>query len=136
MSSDRSFGTDSETFTVDDLPRVRGLVARAGRRVGLASPQADDLVAAVNEVAINAVLYAGGKGSITVAQTPEGVAVEISDEGPGLPPDMSAGEPPAPNATGGRGLWLARYWCRRLTLCSSHRGLTVRMFMPIGIAAA
>jgi anti-sigma regulatory factor (Ser/Thr protein kinase) len=135
MGYDRSYGSENECFTVDDLQRLRALVERAGTRAGLSEPNAEDLVTAVNEVAVNAVLYAGGGGWITIAQSPEGVSVEISDDGPGLPAGVAPHLPP-PRALGGRGLWMARRLCKRFTISSSPRGVTVRMFMPIRFAEA
>jgi len=135
MGYDRSYGSENESFTVDDLQRVRVLVERAGNGAGLSQSNAEDLVAAVNEVAVNAVLYAGGGGSITIAQSPDGVSVEISDDGPGLPAGVTPQLPP-PRALGGRGLWIARRLCKRFTISSSPRGVTVRMFMPIRFVEA
>jgi serine/threonine-protein kinase RsbW len=135
MRSDSSYGSEREDFTVNDLQRVRALVEQAGQRTGLSDPKTGDLVTAVNEIVINAVSYAGGNGSITIAQTPDGVCVKVQDSGPGLPSDL---EPtlPAPESTGGRGLWLAKRLCRRLSIVSSSRGVTVWLFMPVGIVAA
>jgi anti-sigma regulatory factor (Ser/Thr protein kinase) len=135
MRSDSNYGSECEEFTIGDLQRVRRLVAGAGRRAGVDPLATEDLVFAVNEIVINAVVYAGGHGSITVAQSPDGVRVEVRDEGPGLPADV-VGDRPAPSSPSGRGLWLARGLTRRFTLSSSARGVTVRMFMPVGIADA
>jgi len=119
----------TESFTQDDLARVRRLVYHAACAAGLGSAIVDNLVVAVNEVAINAVRYAGGHGFLRVERAPEGLLVEIRDEGPGLPADLSD-ERPAPDALGGRGLWMARRLCGQLDIDSSPRGVTVRMFMP------
>jgi anti-sigma regulatory factor (Ser/Thr protein kinase) len=131
MASDRNQRSVIEQFTAADLGRVRGLVERAARLVGLSRTRSDNLVAAVNEVAINAILHAGATGSVTVEQSADGVSVEIRDHGPGLPSDLSTDRPP-PDALGGRGLWLARRLCHHLNIASSPWGVTVRMFMPAG----
>jgi anti-sigma regulatory factor (Ser/Thr protein kinase) len=116
----------SEEFTINDLRRVRTLVARAAQWIGLTVKALDDLVVAVNEIAINALLYAGGRARITVAACPDGMSVEISDSGPGLPSGLREERPPT-DALGGRGLWLARRLCPQMTISSSPRGVTVRM---------
>jgi anti-sigma regulatory factor (Ser/Thr protein kinase) len=135
MSGDRSYSSECDGFTVNDLHRIRGLIELAGGRVGLALTRTDNLVAAVHEVVVNAILYAGGKGLITITQSPTGVYVEISDNGPGLPEQLTQRRPVA-DSIGGRGLWMARRLCRQLIISSSQRGVTVRMFMPVGIACA
>jgi len=95
----------------------------------------EDLVAAVNEIVVNAVVHAGGHGSITIAQSPDGIRVEVRDDGPGLPAGVVPSRP-GPDSPGGRGLWLARRLSRRFMVSSSARGVTVRMFVPIGAARA
>ena len=130
MGSDRCYGTVCEDFTIHELARIRELVGSAGQRAGFRPARTDKLVAAVHEVAANAVLYAG-KGRATIAQSPDGVYVEIDDSGPGLPADLPRGLP-APNALGGRGLWLARHLCRQLVVSSSPSGVNVRLFVPVG----
>ncbi len=127
-------GSVREHFTIDDLARVRRLVQAEASRAGLGPADADSLVVAVNEIAVNAVLYAGGGGSVQVEQLPDGIVVEIRDEGPGLPTGMTDAEPqdarPPVEAVGGRGLWMARRLCGKLSISSNPRGVVVRMFMP------
>ena len=124
-------GADEVTqeFRAADLHRVRARVRRAAADSGLAANDSDDLVLAVNELAANAVEHAGGGGAVTVRPAPEGVAVQVADHGPGLPPDLPTGLPSADQPRG-RGLWLVRKLCRHLRISSSSRGVTVRVFMP------
>jgi len=119
----------TEEFTVGDLRRVRGLVEEASAAVGLPASITVDLVVAVNEILINAVLHAGGGGSVTVQSSSDGVLVEVRDAGPGVPADVPT-ERPGPRVEGGRGLWMARNLCRHLTITNSPKGATVRLFMP------
>jgi serine/threonine-protein kinase RsbW len=116
----------TEEFSVHDLSRVRRLVTRAGRLVGLTVAAIDNLVTAVNEIAVNAVKYAGGRGRLTIRTGPETVSVEVSDQGPGLP-DGIVDRLPDPGAIGGRGLWMAKRMCSRMTIDSSRSGVTVRL---------
>lgn len=120
----------SEDFTVNDLPRLRSLVARAAMLAGLTARVIEDLVTAVNEIATNAIRYAGGRGRITISSFARGVSVEISDHGPGLPANLRA-ERPAPEATGGRGIWMARRLCERMAISSSPYGVTVRLVVLV-----
>jgi serine/threonine-protein kinase RsbW len=119
----------SEDFTVTGLQRVRTLVKRAAQWVGLATDAIENLVLAVNEIAINAVLHAGGRGHLAIRAWPTGIVVEISDAGPGLPADVSDQRPDV-HATHGRGLWLARRLCPDITMINSGHGLTVRLVPP------
>jgi anti-sigma regulatory factor (Ser/Thr protein kinase) len=121
----------TEYFSVDDLHHVRVLVERACAAVGMSAERIYRLVSAVNEIAINAVKYAGGGGVLTVRQTPHGVSVEVSDRGPGLPEALPT-KPPSVDATAGRGLWIARRQCPDMTVNSSPDGVRVRFFMAVG----
>jgi anti-sigma regulatory factor (Ser/Thr protein kinase) len=118
----------SEDFTTEDLPRIRQVVRAAAYAVGLSVTQVDHMVLAVSEIAANALRYAGGCGRILVKPACDGLRVEISDTGPGLPAGLGRDRPVA-NAMGGRGLWLAQHLCR-LSISSSDNGVTIRMFMP------
>jgi serine/threonine-protein kinase RsbW len=119
----------TEDFTVSDLGRVRRLIERAAAAAGLRRSTTDDLVVAVNEIVINAVVHAGGGGSVTVEASVDGVGVEVRDNGPGLPIEPPVVRP-GPQVEGGRGLWMARTLCRRLTITNGPAGATVRLFMP------
>jgi serine/threonine-protein kinase RsbW len=118
----------TEDFTLPDLRRIRSLVEETGLLAGLDEQRVTELVAVVNELAVNAILYAGGGGSLTMTRTPGGLAVEISDRGPGLPATATGLERPPPNVPGGRGLWLARQMFPDLVLASSAAGLSVSLY--------
>ncbi|MEU0555828.1 ATP-binding protein [Dactylosporangium maewongense] len=116
-------------FTGDGLRRVRELVEQTARLAGVSASNVRDLVIAVSELAANAIRHGGGSGRIVIEQTDEGVRVEVSDHGPGLPEFVSR-ELPAPEEINGRGLWMVRNLCRDLHITSTARGVTVRLFMP------
>ena len=116
-----------ENFTATELARVRDLVGQVGVRAGLSASRTGDLVLAVNEVAANAIIHAGGVGWLTVEQTADGVMVEVRDRGTGLPHPVAM-ELPAPQLSGGRGLWLARTLCDQLTFSADPDGHCVRLF--------
>ena len=116
-------------FTRGDLHRVRRLVECTGRSVGLSPNRTDDLVLAVSEIATNAIRHGGGSGTLTVVSQSDGVSIEVCDSGPGLP-TRAPGELPTATSIGGRGLWIVRRLCHRLSIASSERGVAVRFFMP------
>lgn len=117
----------SEEFTVADLRRIRAAVEDAGYAAGLGERRVTELVAVVNELAVNAIRYAGGGGRVTMISSFDGLSVEVSDRGPGLPETATGFERPPPNVPGGRGLWLARQMFPDLLLTSSPAGLTVKL---------
>ncbi|MEV0561800.1 ATP-binding protein [Dactylosporangium sp. NPDC050588] len=116
-------------FTGDGLRRVRDLVEQTARLAGVSASNVHKLVIAVSELAANAIRHGGGSGRIVIEQTDEGVRVEVSDHGPGLP-EFVPQELPAPEEINGRGLWMVRNLCRDLHITSTARGVTVRLFMP------
>lgn len=120
---------------MDSLRRIRDLVEQAAGVAGVSASNVHDLVIAVSELTANAIRHGGGRGRIRIEQTAEGLRVEVSDHGPGLPADLSQ-ELPLPDAVSGRGLWLVRNLCRDLHISSSARGVTVRLFMPRAESAA
>jgi serine/threonine-protein kinase RsbW len=119
----------TERFTRGDLHRVRRLVECTGRSVGLSPIRTDDLVLAVSEIATNAIRHGGGSGTLTMVSRSDGVSVEVCDSGPGLTA-RAPGELPTATSIGGRGLWIVRRLCHRLSIASSERGVAVRFFMP------
>ncbi|MFC5002337.1 ATP-binding protein [Dactylosporangium cerinum] len=125
----------SKEFTGDGLRRVRDLVDQAAHVAGVSATNAHNLVIAVSELAANAVRHGGGSGRIVIEQTDDGVSIEVSDDGPGLPEHLSQ-ELPAADAVSGRGLWMVRALCRDLHISSTARGVTVRLFMPRAGAAS
>ena len=118
----------SEEFTVADLRRIRSEVQAAGEAAGLHEHRVTELVAVVNELAVNAIRYAGGCGRVTMTSENGGLSVEISDRGPGLPETATGLERPPPDVPGGRGLWLARQMFPDLKLDSSPHGLSVTVY--------
>jgi serine/threonine-protein kinase RsbW len=127
MSDDSPAGLLSEEFTIADLRRIRTTVQRAGDQAGLAPDRVTELVAVVNELVVNAILYAGGIGTLTMIAHDDGLSVTVSDTGPGLPPTATGLHRPRPDVPGGRGLWLARQMFPDLRLDSSAAGLTVTL---------
>ena len=119
-------------FDRDAITETRHGVAACAAGVGLAGPRLEAFVLAVNEIMSNAVRHGGGSGRIRLWRTAAGVACEISDGGPGAPPERLNGHRlPPTTATGGRGLWLARHQCDTFDVESGGAGTTVHMTMTI-----
>jgi serine/threonine-protein kinase RsbW len=127
--SDRSpVRTTSEEFAAADLGRIRAMVGSAGEAAGVGPHRVIELVAAVNELVVNVILYAGGRGRIAMISSPDGLSVEVSDQGSGLPPAVLGLDRPPADVPGGRGLWLTRQMFPDLLLDNSPQGLTVTLF--------
>ncbi|MDG6103206.1 ATP-binding protein [Dactylosporangium aurantiacum] len=134
MTRDRIRAVSKE-FTADGLRLVRDLVEQTAHAAGVSAANVHCLVISVSELAANAVRHGGGRGRIVIEQTDDGLRVEVSDHGPGLPADLPQELPP-PDAVNGRGLWMVRRLCRDLHISSTADGVTVRLSMPRAESAA
>jgi anti-sigma regulatory factor (Ser/Thr protein kinase) len=94
-----------QPFEERDLRDLRNAVAAHADHIGLPSDSVGDLILIVSELSSNAVRHGGGNGRLRLWATPTAVYCEVSDDGPGLPQNLT-GDRPAPNVSGGRGLWL------------------------------
>lgn len=116
-------------FTVRNLHRLRQLIRWAAGRVGLDSDRTGYLVIAVSEAAGNAITHGGGHGALELIQDDQRrLIAQVSDHGPGLPPNISV-TLPDPDALSGRGLWLIHETCDRVDVTTGSGGTTVRMEM-------
>jgi anti-sigma regulatory factor (Ser/Thr protein kinase) len=113
-----------------DLSQVRALVLQHAREAGLTEGKANDLVLAVSEVAANTLRHTRSGGALTVWHDEDEIVCEIHDEGTISDP-MAGHRRPAPDASGGHGLWLVRQVCDQVELRSDENGTTIRMHMAI-----
>src|SRR5262245_37897940 len=124
-------GDDGVRLPVDlaHIATVRRAVTEFAAWNGLPERQRSDFVLAVNELVTNAIQHGGGNGDVRLWRTADALWCEVSDRGPGLPPDRRDGKyrrPPA-HASGGRGLWLVHRLCDEVTISTGGRGTTVRV---------
>lgn len=113
-----------------DLSQVRALVLQHAREAGLTEGKANDLVLAVSEVAANTLRHTRSSGTLSLWHDKDEVVCEIHDEGIITDPLVGLRRP-APDASGGHGLWLVRQVCDEVELCSDENGTTIRMHMAI-----
>jgi anti-sigma regulatory factor (Ser/Thr protein kinase) len=111
-----------------DLRALRLTLAALSAHAGLTRARTDDLVLAVDEVATNSVRYGGGSGTLRLWIDGDAVVCEITDAGQIVDP-LVGRRRPAPDATGGRGLWLVHQLCDLVQIRSDGRGSVVRMRM-------
>jgi anti-sigma regulatory factor (Ser/Thr protein kinase) len=120
-------------FSAGNLLAVRGGVEAYASELG-SQELVEDVVLVAYELATNAVRHGGGSGQLNLWQENNRVVCRVSDEGPGLADPQAGMNPPAPNVSGGRGLWIARK-LSALQIDTSPRGTTVTAAMPLQEAA-
>ncbi len=111
------------TFTVGDLPAVRRAVAAHAGRTPLPPTRVGELVLIASELAANAIRHGGGTGRLLLRETPTGLSLQVSDDGPGLPdPAALPRQRPEPTVPGGRGMWIVRSYADTMTVTNSPDG--------------
>src|SRR5690348_13854877 len=113
-----------ESFDVDGLLRLRATITAHANALG-AGPALDDIVLTAYELCSNAVKYGGGRGRIRIWRDGGRILCRVTDSGFGMvDPDRRGLEAPSPQATGGRGLWIARRLAE-VQIDTGPRGTTV-----------
>ncbi|MBB5131884.1 anti-sigma regulatory factor (Ser/Thr protein kinase) [Thermocatellispora tengchongensis] len=121
-------GVREFTFRLADLPAVRDFAASCARRLGYDEDFINDFLLAINEVATNAVTHGADKGEIRIWPGGERrLFVAVHDSGRWAPKGTPGSTPPAPNATSGMGLWVARKLASSITFATGSTGTTVTM---------
>jgi anti-sigma regulatory factor (Ser/Thr protein kinase) len=112
------------------LVAVRKLVQRWVERQGMTGLAHYRFVVAVNEITTNAVRHGGGRGRLALWCVDDQIYCRVSDGGGGMP-DRLRTEPPSPRTPHGRGLWLARAGCDRLTVRREGGGTAVTLSVRV-----
>jgi anti-sigma regulatory factor (Ser/Thr protein kinase) len=122
-------------FALDDLADLRVAIARIASEHGFDRARAEDLVVAVNEVAINSLRHGGGDGVLRV--WPEGnmLTCEIRDRGR-IDQPLVGRRRPQVGQEGGFGVWLVHQLCDLVQMRQFPNGSVVRMHMSIPLAGA
>jgi anti-sigma regulatory factor (Ser/Thr protein kinase) len=114
-----------------NLSEVRVLAETQARRAGLAEDRIVDFVIAVSEIAANTVRHARTQGSMDIWSEAGQIICEMRDGGVIADPASAGRQPPAADASGGHGLWLARQICDKVELHSDSDGTTIRLHMSL-----
>ncbi len=116
-------------FDIGDLAAVRSFVARMARLARLAVHRVDDVVTAVNEVALNAVVHGGGHGCLRCWRDPWQLIFEVQDRGEGRPDQLAAYVRPRRESLldSGLGLWIANQ-CSDVLEVRDGPGWLVRLY--------
>lgn len=118
-------------FDRDAITGVRHDIAGCASQAGLGGLRLDGFVLAVNEIMTNAVRHGGGHGRVLLWRTATGLRCEVRDRGTGEPARFNGHVLPPTEATGGRGLWLARHLCDSFDVETGGEGTRVHLTMAI-----
>jgi anti-sigma regulatory factor (Ser/Thr protein kinase) len=118
-----------QRFNADNLSALRSaVIAQAAALVN--DDTAEEMVVVSHELATNVVRHGGGRGRFRLWSTDDRLWCEVSDYGPGFHDPAFAGTTlPAPNTSGGRGLWIARQMSD-LTITTTAAGTTITAAIP------
>lgn len=122
--SEPPFGATTLRFEVGDLVRVRRAVAELGLEADLPPDRISDLQSAVNELATNSVMHAGGSGTLRTWHDDVRVVCEVRDFGHVT--DVMAGRL-RPADGGGRGLVMVHFLADLVQRHTSQTGTTTRV---------
>jgi anti-sigma regulatory factor (Ser/Thr protein kinase) len=120
------------TVTIDGFTvraARRFAVEQAGRD-GLDAQRTQDLALAVNELAANAVRHGGGCGRLSIWVEGDRLVCQVQDSG-FLANPLAGRIPPAPGASGGRGLMMVNRLCDLVRVHTTATGTTTRIYMHL-----
>jgi serine/threonine-protein kinase RsbW len=118
----------AEAFQQAQVTELRHSVASCARASGLSGQRLDDFVLAVNELITNAVRHGGGQGWLRLWHEAGGLVCEVADHGSGISDrQLRDRGRPAPDRTGGWGLWLARQLSDTMAVETGETGTVVRI---------
>ena len=118
-------------FALADLGAVRRAIGAWAAGQALAEPQTEELVLAVDELAVNSVRHGGGGGTLRWWREGARLLCEVRDAGR-IEQPLVGRLRPAAGAVGGRGLWLANQLCDLVQIRSSAQGTVVRLHKLLG----
>jgi anti-sigma regulatory factor (Ser/Thr protein kinase) len=114
-----------------NLSELRVLAETQARSAGLPEDRIVDFVIAVSEIAANTVRHARTQGSMDIWSGAGEIICEMRDGGVIADPASVGRLPPAADASGGHGLWLARQICDKVELHSDSDGTIIRLHMSL-----
>ncbi len=120
-------GAVEETaFAPDTLAQLRHTVAAWSAAEGLGAAGVEELVLAVDELAVNSVRHGGGRGTLRFWREAEELLCEVRDTGH-IEAPLTGRLRPAPDACSGRGVWLVNQLCDLVQIRSAPAGSVVRV---------
>ncbi|NJP96238.1 ATP-binding protein [Nonomuraea sp. FMUSA5-5] len=122
----------AQSFSLEDVSKLRHVVAEHAESCGLHGPRLDDFVLAVHESVVNAVEHAGGYGRFRLYTVDGVICSETRDRGAGIPePYVNGGKRPSDSSYTGRGIYLIRRLCDAADFRTGPGGTTVLLTMRL-----
>jgi len=123
-------------FDFHSLASLRSVVRHRLSATGLDDPSRLEILLAIHEAMANAVRHGGGHGRLWLWTHAGSLWCEISDDGPGFPPDVTTPVSlPAGTNDGGRGLWIISHVFGSPDITASPTGGT-RMLLRYRLPAS
>ncbi|HEX6525084.1 MAG TPA: ATP-binding protein [Streptosporangiaceae bacterium] len=116
--------TVDQEFGDGSLHVVRAVVAEAAAAAGFPQARVYHVVAAVHELAANAVRHGGGRGRLRVWASQDLLHCQVSDHGAAAD-GSGPGDPAAWPSAHGHGLWLVRQVADHVSIDRDPGGITV-----------
>ena len=110
---------------------MRETVREEAAAAGLPRARVAEVVLAVHEVAMNAVVHGEGEGAVRVWEEEDELLCEVEDHGSGIPDPLAGTVPPEASHPRGRGLWIARQLCDRVEIESEPGETRVRLHVRL-----
>jgi anti-sigma regulatory factor (Ser/Thr protein kinase) len=114
------------TFGSGELSQLRHAVSDWARAHAMRAEHIEELVLAVDELATNSVRHGGGSGTLRCWREGKVLLCEVQDLG-WIDAPLVGRRRPDPEASSGRGVWLANQLCDLVQIRSSPTGTVVRV---------
>jgi anti-sigma regulatory factor (Ser/Thr protein kinase) len=121
---------DSVLVTLEELYGLREAVRGWTALLGVGRDYADDIVAAVSEIADNGIRHGRPPVWVRGWLAEDTVFFQVQDQGTTPMHPLAGYRRPPISTRGGSGLWLARQFADILTTHTDANGTTVRMYFP------
>ncbi len=118
---------------VREARAARAFVANQLVSSNLRHDQREDLIVIASELVANSLKADADEVSVAVWASDDGVALQIDDDGQGISDPFAGYHRPERDATGGRGLWMARQLCDVVEISSRPRHTAVRALQVPGL---
>ena len=122
-------------FGAAEIPAVRRTALDWARDAGMAEDDAQEFLIAIYEIASNAVEHGGGRGVGRFWASDGRLYCDFWSAQPILDPLVAGYRPPGTAQERGRGLWLARQICERVTIWNASvpegEGATVQLVRSV-----
>jgi diguanylate cyclase (GGDEF)-like protein len=118
------------SFGAAELRSVHAMVTGLAAWVGMDPHRTDDLVVAVNEIAINSLRHADGRGTFRLWRDEKSLVCEVRDSGR-IEEPLAGRIAPGTDGDFRRGLWVANQLCDLVQIRTFPTGSVVRLHLAL-----